>query len=191
MTGFKWTSEILRLNQDLDLGGVESKNTIKENVPIALWTRSKDQLQHQTKAMKNNDFLDIIHIEAEWKELLLQSIPQNHRVGRRASRFGDSAKMSSSLILSFFGGVLVSGRLSQKVYEFCSWELGEVGPLLVVSVFALSWIRFHHNSLHNSLSGQIRFLKLESQFLPFCLLLIIIHYFISALGWPKTAQSVL
>ncbi len=39
--------------------------------------------------------------------------------------------------------------------EFCWWEMGEVGPLPVVSVFAPSWIRFHHTLLHHSLSGQI------------------------------------
>jgi len=88
-------------------------------------------------------------------------------------------------ISSFFGGSS-SGRLSKKIYEICWWEIGEVGPLLVVSIFALSWIRFHHTSFHHSLSGHIWILKLESQFL----LLIIIHSCIPALGWPKTAQSV-
>ena len=50
--GFKQTSEALKLNQDLDSGGVESKITIQEDVPVALRTRSRDQLQHPTEAMK-------------------------------------------------------------------------------------------------------------------------------------------
>ena len=49
--GFKWTSAALKSNQDLDSGGVESKDTIKEDVPVALRTRSRDQLQHPTEAM--------------------------------------------------------------------------------------------------------------------------------------------
>ena len=34
--GFKRTSETLKSNQDLDSGGVESKDIIKEDVPVAL-----------------------------------------------------------------------------------------------------------------------------------------------------------
>ena len=77
LRGFKRTSEALKSNQDLDSGGVESKNTIKEDVPIALRTRSRDQLQHPTEAMKNEDLLDRLQIEAELKELLKQLIIQN------------------------------------------------------------------------------------------------------------------
>jgi hypothetical protein len=77
LRGFKQTSETLESNQDLDSGGVESKNTIKEDVPVALRTRSRDQLQHPTEAMKNEDLLDRLQIEAELKELLKQLIIQN------------------------------------------------------------------------------------------------------------------
>ena len=77
LRGFTRTSEALKSNQDLDSGGVESKNTIKEDVPIALRTRSRDQLQHPTEAMKNEDLLDRLQIEAELKELLKQLIIQN------------------------------------------------------------------------------------------------------------------
>ena len=77
LRGFKRTSEALKSNQDLDSGGVESKNTIKEDVPIALRTRSRDQLQHPTEAMKNEDLLDRLQIKAESKELLKQLIIQN------------------------------------------------------------------------------------------------------------------
>ena len=48
LRGFKRTSEALKSNQDLDSRGVESKNTIKEDAPVALRTRSRDQLQHPT-----------------------------------------------------------------------------------------------------------------------------------------------
>ena len=77
LRGFKRISETLELNQDLDSRGVESKNTIKEDVPVALRTRSRDQLQHPTEAMKNEDLLDRLQIEAELKELLKQLIIQN------------------------------------------------------------------------------------------------------------------
>ena len=71
------TSDTQKSNQYLDSGGVESKNTIKEDVPVALRTRSRDQLQHPTEAMKNEDLLDRLQIEAELKELLKQLIIQN------------------------------------------------------------------------------------------------------------------
>ena len=51
--GFKQTSEALKSNHDLDSGGVRSKITIQEDVPVALRTRSRDHLQHPTEAMKN------------------------------------------------------------------------------------------------------------------------------------------
>ena len=75
--GFMGTSDTLKSNQDLDSGGVESMNTIQEDVPVALRTRSRYQLQHPTEAMKNEDLLDRLQIEAELKELLKQLIIQN------------------------------------------------------------------------------------------------------------------
>ena len=75
--GFKWTSAALKSNQDLDSGGVESKDTIKEDVPVALRTRSRDQTQHPTEAMKSEDLSERLRIEVELKELLKQLIIQN------------------------------------------------------------------------------------------------------------------
>ena len=77
--GFKWTSAALKSNQDLDSGGVESKNTTEEDVPIALQPRSKVQLHHPTEATKNEDLLDRLQIEAELKELLKRLIIQNKK----------------------------------------------------------------------------------------------------------------
>ena len=79
LQGFKLTSDILKSNQDLDSGGVESKNTTEEDVPIALQPRSKVQLQHPTEATKNEDLLDRLQIEAELKELLKRLIIQNKK----------------------------------------------------------------------------------------------------------------
>ena len=79
LQGFKPTSDILKSNQDLDSGGVESKNTTEEDVPIALQPRSKVQLQHPTEATKNEDLLDRLQIEAELKELLKRLIIQNKK----------------------------------------------------------------------------------------------------------------
>jgi hypothetical protein len=77
LRGFMWTSATLKSNQDLDSGGVESKDTIKEDVPVALRTRSRDQTQHPTEAMKSEDFSERLRIEVELKELLKQLIIQN------------------------------------------------------------------------------------------------------------------
>ena len=77
LRGFKWTSAALKSNQDLDSGGVESKDTIKEDVPVALRTRSRDQTQHPTEAMKSEDLSERLRIEVELKELLKQLIIQN------------------------------------------------------------------------------------------------------------------
>ena len=53
LRGLKCTSATLKSNQDLDFGGVESKDIIKEDVPVALRTRSRDQLQHPTEAIES------------------------------------------------------------------------------------------------------------------------------------------
>ena len=79
LQGFKPTSDILKSNHDLDSGGVESKNTTEEDVPVALQPRSKVQLQHPTEATKNEDLLDRLQIEAELKELLKRLIIQNKK----------------------------------------------------------------------------------------------------------------
>ena len=57
LRGFKWTSATLKLNHDLVSGGAESKDIIKEDVPVALRTSSRDQLQHPTEAIKTEDLL--------------------------------------------------------------------------------------------------------------------------------------
>jgi hypothetical protein len=75
LRGFKSTT--MKSNQDLDSGGVESKDTTQDDVPIALRTRSREQLQHLTECMKNQDLIDKSDIEAELKELLKQLIIQN------------------------------------------------------------------------------------------------------------------
>jgi hypothetical protein len=53
------------------------KNTFEEDASAAALTRSSVQLHHPIKAMKDNNLLDSLQIEAEWKEILLQSISQN------------------------------------------------------------------------------------------------------------------
>ncbi len=69
LQGFKPTSDILKLNQDLDSGRVESKDTIlDEDVPGVPQT-IKVRLQHPTEAMKNEDLLGRLQIDAELKEL--------------------------------------------------------------------------------------------------------------------------
>ncbi len=77
LQGFKPTSDSLKSNQDLDCGGVESKHTIDEDVPVV--PQSKVQLQHPTEAMKNADLLGRLQIEAELKELLKRLIIQNKK----------------------------------------------------------------------------------------------------------------
>ncbi len=56
LQGFKNTSGTLKSNQDLDSGGVESRNIIKDDVPIALWTKHNYRVPHPTKAMKQMIF---------------------------------------------------------------------------------------------------------------------------------------
>ena len=95
-------------------------------------------------------------------------------------------------ISSFFGGSS-SGRLSKKIYEFCWWEIGEVGPFNSItccfhfcSVLDSFWPHFISPlALWAYLNSQIRISIHAILFL-----LIIIHSCIPALGWPKTAQSV-
>jgi hypothetical protein len=77
LQGFKPTSDILKSNQDLDSGGVESKDTIDEDVPVV--PQIKVQRQHPTEAMKNEDLLGRLQIEAELKELLGRLIIQNKK----------------------------------------------------------------------------------------------------------------
>ena len=77
LRGFKRTSATLKSNQNLDSGGAESKDIIKEDVSVALRTRSRDQLQHPTEAMKCEDLLGRLQIEIQLKELLKQLIIQN------------------------------------------------------------------------------------------------------------------
>ena len=77
LQGFKPTSDILKSNQDLDSGGVESKDTIDEDVPVV--PQIKVQRQHLNEAMKNEDLLGRLQIEAELKELLGRLIIQNKK----------------------------------------------------------------------------------------------------------------
>jgi hypothetical protein len=65
--------------QDLDSGGVTSKNTTQDESPIALRTRSKEQLQHPTEDMKQEVHIDKLQIENGLKELLNQLIIQSKK----------------------------------------------------------------------------------------------------------------
>ena len=68
--GFKPTSDILKSNQDLDSRGVESKDTIMDDVPVELQPRYNVKSQHPTEAIRNVDFWDRLQIDAESKEVL-------------------------------------------------------------------------------------------------------------------------
>ena len=58
----------------MDSRGVESKDIIKEDVPVALQTRSRDQLQHPTEAMRSEDLLGRLKIEIKVKVIIDTSV---------------------------------------------------------------------------------------------------------------------
>ena len=53
--------------QELDSGGVISKNTTQDDSPIALRTRSKEQLQHPTEDMKQEVLIDKLQTLTNYK----------------------------------------------------------------------------------------------------------------------------
>ena len=65
--------------QELDSGGVISKNSTHDDSPIALRTRSKEQLQHPTEDMKQEVLIDNLQIEVALSELLKQLIIQSKK----------------------------------------------------------------------------------------------------------------
>ena len=90
---FKRSSDNQKLIQDLDSGGVKSKdtardmesggakskNTTQDDSPIALRTRSRDQLQHPTVDMKQEVLMQNRQIEDGLKELHNQLIIQSKK----------------------------------------------------------------------------------------------------------------